>query len=70
MPDQVRHDVPEKLALRPPSDEPASPYIFGDVSGFELSDSFSLDALIGMDILRHCDFEMRRDGLCRLRFGT
>jgi hypothetical protein len=59
-----------RVGLKPPLEQPTFPYIFGDVSGFELSDSFQLGALIGMDILRECDFEMRRDGLCRLRFGT
>jgi hypothetical protein len=59
-----------RIGFLPPSDAPTFPFVFADVSGFELSDAFTLDALIGMDVLRHCDFEMLRSGACRLRFGT
>jgi hypothetical protein len=59
-----------RIALTPPTDGPTFPYVFDDVSGFELTDSFQLDALIGMDILSQCDFEMQRNGLCRLHFGA
>jgi hypothetical protein len=41
---------------------PTLPYVFDDVIGFELVDSFRFDALIGMDILKQCDLELRRDG--------
>jgi hypothetical protein len=59
-----------RVGIEPPSDAPIFPYVFEGVSGFELSDSFQFDALIGMDILRHCDLELRRDGYCRLCFGN
>lgn len=58
-----------RIGLNPPSEGPIYPYIFDDVSGFELSESFQLDALIGMDILRHCEFSMDRSALCSLCFG-
>lgn len=48
---------------------PAFPFMFEEVIGFELTDSFQFDALIGMDILSQCDFEMLRNGMCRLTFG-
>jgi hypothetical protein len=37
--------------------------------GFELSETFQFDALLGMDVLRQCDFAMLRTGLCSLQFG-
>lgn len=58
-----------RIGLRPLSDQPSFPFLFDDVSGFELADSFQLAALIGMDILRQCDFSIDRDGSCRLVFG-
>ena len=48
---------------------PSFPFVFEEVVGFELTDSFQFDALIGMDILSQCDFEMLRNGICRLTFG-
>ena len=38
------------------------PYIFDDLIGFELRESFAFDALIGMDLLRQCDLSVGRDG--------
>ena len=58
-----------RVGLPIPSDGPAFPFLFEDVSGFELADSFQFEALIGMDILRQCDFAMDRPGRCSLRFG-
>jgi hypothetical protein len=58
-----------RVRLRPPSDTPRFPYVFDDVSGFELVESFQFDALVGMDVLGQCDFEMHRDRRCRLGFG-
>ena len=52
------------------SDSPTFPYIFDAKMVFALTDAFHLDALIGMDILRECDFEMTRQGRCTLRFGN
>jgi predicted aspartyl protease len=47
----------------------AFPYIFDDVTGFELSDGSSFDALLGMGVLARCDVILLRDGSCTLRFG-
>jgi hypothetical protein len=58
------------LSDRTSSSPPTFPYVFDEVIGIELTNAFEFDALIGMDILRQCDFEMSRDGLCRLRFGN
>jgi hypothetical protein len=45
------------------------PYVFEEVIGFELTNSFQFDALLGMDILSQCDLELHRNGHCRLVFG-
>jgi hypothetical protein len=58
-----------RVGIRPPVDGPSFPYIFDDVSGFELAETFQLDALIGMDVLCQCDFAIFRDGRCQLGFG-
>jgi hypothetical protein len=58
-----------RVGLVMPSDQPAFPYVFDDVTGFELSDSFQFEALIGMDILSQCEFSMSRSQMCRLTFG-
>lgn len=53
-----------------PDDEaPTFPYIFEDVIGFELLDSFSFDVLIGMDIIRQCELLITPGNRCRLTFG-
>jgi hypothetical protein len=62
-----------RIGLRPPSDvQPAMsfPFVFEEVIGIELTNTFEFNALIGMDILGQCDFEARRDGHCTLRFGA
>jgi len=58
-----------RVGLHPAAEGPTFPFVFEAVTGFELSDSFSLDALIGMDILSQCDFNMTRDGRWSLLFG-
>lgn len=58
-----------RIGLQPDGDAPAFPFMFEEMIGFELSDAFSLDALIGMDILRRCDLSVRRDGRWSLSFG-
>ena len=61
-----------RIALWPKRQEdepPTFPFIFEEVIGFELTNSFQFEALIGMDILRYCDFQMQRDGRCTLRCG-
>lgn len=52
-----------------PPNVPRLPFIFDQVIGIELSDSFEFDALLGMDVLGQCDFAMNRRGACRLVFG-
>ena len=47
----------------------AFPFIFDEIAGFELVEMTNFDAMLGMDVLRRCDFEMRRDGMCVLRFA-
>jgi gag-polyprotein putative aspartyl protease len=58
-----------RIGLHPATDQPAFPFIFQEIVGFELTDSFQFDALIGMDILSQCDFSMSQSRLCRLSFG-
>lgn len=58
-----------RIGVRPATQSPAFPYVFEDIIGFELSDSFQFEALLGMDVLRQCDFAMSRNGHCSLRFG-
>ena len=53
----------------PSETTPAFPFVFEEVVGIELTNAFEFEALIGMDILRQCDFNMNRDGHCRLTFG-
>ena len=58
-----------RVAIPIPGDAPAFPFVFDDVSGFELASSFSLDVLIGMDILKQCDLSINRGHGCEFRFG-
>jgi len=50
-------------------EQPSIPFVFDDVIGFELAETFQFDALLGMDLLRQCDFTTYRQGACRLVFG-
>lgn len=47
----------------------ALPFIFDEIYGFSLKGSEHFTALIGMDVLRQCDFSIDRKGNCTLRFG-
>jgi len=60
-----------RIGLQPDrtGDMPDYPFLFEEVIGIELTNTFDFDALLGMDILRQCDFSMNRDGRCSLRFG-
>jgi hypothetical protein len=61
-----------RVGLRPdhlPSTPPEFPFVFEEVIGIELTNAFEFDALLGMDILGRCDFNMDRSGRCRLQFG-
>ncbi|UVO50980.1 aspartyl protease family protein [Sphingomonas sp. SUN019] len=44
------------------------PHVFDDITGFELTDHGSFQAVLGMDVLCRCDFTMQRNGDCTLRF--
>jgi predicted aspartyl protease len=48
---------------------PRFPFVFDDVIGFELTNAFQFEALLGMDVLSQCDFTTSRSGRCRLGFG-
>ena len=52
------------------TDAPTFPYVFEEVVGFELLDSFSFDVLLGMDILRQCELLIAPGNKCRLTFGA
>lgn len=58
-----------RIALFGDGASPTLPFAFDDVLGFELRDSFSFDVLLGMDILRQCDFELLRSGRGTLTVG-
>jgi hypothetical protein len=58
-----------RIGVRPAGQSPIFPYVFEDVIGFELSETFQFDALLGMDVLRHCDLAIYRTGMCSLQFG-
>ena len=59
-----------RVGFLPESSVPSFPIVFDEVIGIELTNALRFEALIGMDILAQCDFEMRRDGICRLHFST
>jgi hypothetical protein len=52
-----------------PDQAPSFPFVFDEVVGIELTDSFEFNALLGMDVLAQCDFSMDRTGRCSLSFG-
>lgn len=58
-----------RIALPLAGEIPNLPFVFDDVSGFELASSFVLDALVGMDILRQCGFSINPQRRCVLQFG-
>ncbi|MEO5640252.1 MAG: hypothetical protein ABIQ98_00620 [Sphingomicrobium sp.] len=58
-----------RVGFKIPATEPAFPFVFDELIGFELIDSFALEALIGMDVLRQCDLSIRRGGASVLAFG-
>jgi gag-polyprotein putative aspartyl protease len=58
-----------RIGVHPPSAQPSFPFLFEDVIGLELAETFQFDALLGMDLLRQCDFAIDRGGSCRLVFG-
>lgn len=60
-----------RLGVQPIDDQsnPAFPFVFDEFIGIELTNTFEFTALIGMDLLNHCDFSTDRNGQCELRFG-
>lgn len=58
-----------RIGIPPHAAVPSFPFVFDEVIGIELTNTFEFDALLGMDILGLSDFEMKRDGTCRLGFG-
>jgi hypothetical protein len=60
-----------RIGLQPRSEAgSAFPYLFEAIDGFQIRTGFAFDAILGMDILSQCDFQMRRNGDCLLTFGT
>lgn len=57
--------APERL----PHETPSFPFVFDEVIGIELTNTFEFDALLGMDILGQCDFSTGQAGNCLLSFG-
>jgi hypothetical protein len=60
-----------RVGLRPDraDDGPAFPFLFTEVIGIELTNTFSFNALLGMDILGQCDLSADRKGRCCVAFG-
>lgn len=58
-----------RVALFGDGSTPTLPFAFEDVLGFELRESFAFDLLLGMDVLRQCDLEIRRDHRSWLTVG-
>jgi hypothetical protein len=53
----------------PESTPPLLPYIFNDIDGFSWGQAGDFDVILGMDILRRCDFLIDRAGNWSLGFG-
>ena len=49
--------------------ETALPIVFAETVGFKIDQASGFDVLLGMDVLSHTDFTMRRDGSWELGFG-
>lgn len=45
------------------------PFVFAETDGFRIRSSMGFDVILGMDVLRQCDFGMRRTGDWQLSFG-
>lgn len=52
------------------NDAPTFPFVFEEVIVFELLDSFGVEVLLGMDILRQCELLIAPGNMCWLRFGV
>lgn len=58
-----------RIGLQPSGEGPAFPFVFDEVIGFELANSASFDALLGMDVLGQCELRIGRDRSWVLSFG-
>lgn len=47
----------------------AFPFVFGETRGFGMSSTLGFDVILGMDVLRQCDFRLDRTGHWQLSFG-
>lgn len=47
----------------------ALPFVFEESDGFQIDQTGDFEVLIGMDILRQCEFSMARQGMWTLRCG-
>jgi hypothetical protein len=45
------------------------PFVFAELDGFGWPEAKPFDLILGMDVLRQCDFRMDRTGGWELRFG-
>ncbi|WP_375391132.1 hypothetical protein [uncultured Sphingomonas sp.] len=45
------------------------PFVFDDLTGFELTDDTAFQAVLGIDVLARCDVVLDRTGRCVLQFG-
>lgn len=45
------------------------PFVFGEIVGFGMQSSSNFDMIIGMNLLKQCDFSMNRSGAWTLAFG-
>ncbi|MCA1653224.1 MAG: hypothetical protein ABR588_00445 [Sphingomicrobium sp.] len=58
-----------RVGIRAEANEPSFPYVFDELTGFGLTEAFAFEALLGMDVLGQCDFDMDRHGWCAIEFG-
>ena len=47
----------------------ALPFVFAELDGFGMRNASEFDVIIGMDVLRQCDFQFDRRGHWQLEFG-
>lgn len=45
------------------------PYVFAETEGFQIRQTHGFDVLLGMDVLRECDFSLARKRTWALAFG-
>jgi hypothetical protein len=45
------------------------PFVFAETQGFSWSEQKSFDVILGIDVLKQCDFAMSRNGRWTLKFG-